>query len=188
MSSILKFRPTPTDSTVSGHKILTASLLLTSSTLHPQSPNLHLANLVLQLTQSGNSAIIAHFPAPTSSTIVTVPTTKILFQSGRRELLGMTVGRVGTGTTHGSVGSVVHRPVSDPFFPQLSLSTAMKSRVQSDTGLKQGVLGGISRQSDLFGKSKQSHSSSKSLSDDSAWNQTALPVTLSRYGDLAGCR
>ena len=74
-------------------------------------------------------------------------------------------------------GSIIHHAVSDPFFPQPSLSAAMKSRVQSGTGSRQGV---------SSGKSKQTESSGKSSSDDSAWNRTTLPVTLSRYDDLAG--
>ncbi|OBT52016.1 hypothetical protein VE04_08230 [Pseudogymnoascus sp. 24MN13] len=74
-------------------------------------------------------------------------------------------------------GSIIHHPVSDPFFPQPSLSAAMKSRVQSGAGLEQGGSSGKSKHGDSSGKS----------SNDSAWNRTTLPVTLSRYDDLAGC-
>lgn len=81
-------------------------------------------------------------------------------------------------------GSIIHHPVSDPFFPQPSLSVAMKSRVQSGTGSKQGDLSGKLQKGDSSGKSKQTDSSGKSSSDDSAWNRTTLPVTLSRYDDL----
>ncbi|OBT87611.1 hypothetical protein VE02_04105 [Pseudogymnoascus sp. 03VT05] len=74
-------------------------------------------------------------------------------------------------------GSTIHHTVSDPFFPQLSLSDAMKSRVQ---------IGTVSKQGGSSGKSEPSDSSGKPSSDDSAWNRTTLPVTLSSYDDLAG--
>ncbi|KFZ10266.1 hypothetical protein V502_08235 [Pseudogymnoascus sp. VKM F-4520 (FW-2644)] len=83
-------------------------------------------------------------------------------------------------------GSMIHHAVSDPFFPQPSLSAAKKSRVQSGRGSKQDDSSGKSKQSGSFGRSRQTDSSGKSSSDDSAWNKTTLPVTLSRYDDLAG--
>ncbi|KFY94420.1 hypothetical protein V500_03268 [Pseudogymnoascus sp. VKM F-4518 (FW-2643)] len=83
-------------------------------------------------------------------------------------------------------GSIIHHAVSDPFFPQPSLSAAMKSRAQIGTSSKQDGSSGKSKQSGSFGKSRQTDSSGKSSSDDSAWNRTTLPVTLSRYDDLAG--
>jgi serine/threonine protein kinase len=83
-------------------------------------------------------------------------------------------------------GSTIHHAASDPFFPRPSLSDAMKSRVQIGTASSQGNSSSKSKQSDLFGNSRQSNLSGKSSSDDSAWNRTTLPVTLSRYNDLAG--
>ncbi|KFY75915.1 hypothetical protein V499_04191 [Pseudogymnoascus sp. VKM F-103] len=74
-------------------------------------------------------------------------------------------------------GSIMYHPASDPFFPQPSLSAAMKLRVQSGTDSKQG---------DSSGQSKQSDSSGKSSSDNSSWNRTTLPLTLSLYDDRAG--